>query len=49
MPTVARISTTPIRCFALAHPERVTLGPRGVAENRRFVLVDGDGRRLRAR
>jgi uncharacterized protein YcbX len=43
MPRVARISTTPVRCFALSHPDEVTLGSTGVAENRRFFLVDAEG------
>jgi uncharacterized protein YcbX len=41
MPTLARISVTPLKSTALQHPDRVRLGPDGVAENRRFFLVDG--------
>lgn len=48
MPAVARISITPLKSTALQHPERVVLGPHGVAENRRFFLVDEAGRLLRA-
>ena len=34
--------------FRLLHPQEVELTGEGVVENRRFVLVDGDGRRLRS-
>jgi len=46
--TVSRISVTPVKGFALLCPEEVELTKRGVVENRRFFLVDGEGRRLRA-
>ena len=42
------ISTTPVKNMALAHPVEVDVGPRGVRDDRRFVLVDGDGLRLRS-
>ena len=48
MPTVARISITPVRTFRLAHPDEVELTGLGVVENRRFLLVDADGKRLRS-
>jgi uncharacterized protein YcbX len=48
MPTVARISITPVRTFRLAHPEEVKLTELGVVANRRFLLVDSDGKRLRS-
>jgi uncharacterized protein YcbX len=48
VPSVARISVTPVRTFRLAHPDDVELTERGVVENRRFLLVDGDGKRLRS-
>jgi uncharacterized protein YcbX len=41
---VARISIAPIKALALVHPDEVELGPRGVAGNRRFWLVEPDGR-----
>jgi hypothetical protein len=41
---VARISITPLKSTSLQHPARVHLGPGGVAENRRFFLVDANGR-----
>ena len=48
MRTVARISVTPVRGFRFEHPDEVELTKRGVIENRRFFLVDGDGKRLRS-
>jgi hypothetical protein len=45
---VSRIAVTPVRCFGLSHPEEVDVGQAGVVENRRFVLVDADGNRLRS-
>jgi uncharacterized protein YcbX len=41
---VARISIAPVKALALVHPDEVELGPRGVAGNRRFWLVEPDGR-----
>jgi uncharacterized protein YcbX len=46
--TLARISITPVKGFALQHPDEIHLTERGVAANRRFFLVDGDGSRLRS-
>jgi uncharacterized protein YcbX len=48
LPTVERISLTPVRTFRLSHPQQVELTERGAVENRRFLLVDGDGKRLRS-
>jgi uncharacterized protein len=45
---VVRISVTPVKGFALLHPDAVELTHRGVVEDRRFVLVDADGKRLRS-
>src|ERR1041384_7906002 len=45
---VARISVSPVKGFRLSHPEEVLLGPNGVEGNRRFLLVDADGQRLRS-
>src|ERR1700692_4047669 len=45
---VAEIAVSPVQGFALLHPDEVVLGPRGVAENRRFCLIDGTGARLRS-
>src|SRR5215208_3961704 len=46
--TVARISVTPVRGFALIHPDEVELTLDGVVGDRRFLLVDADGKRLRS-
>jgi uncharacterized protein len=48
MRSVARISVTPVKGFALAHPNEVQLTPTGVIEDRRFLLVDAEGARLRS-
>ena len=48
MPSVELISVTPVKCFALSHPDSVELTEAGVLENRRFLLVDGEGTRLRS-
>jgi uncharacterized protein YcbX len=45
---VARISVTPVKGFALDHPDQVHLTTEGVVEDRRFILVDAEGRRLRS-
>ena len=45
MPTVSRISISPVKGLALVHPEHVLLEHAGVLENRRFHIVDADGRR----
>ena len=45
MRTVSRLSIAPVKGMALVHPLEITLGPNGVAENRRFHIVDEDGRR----
>jgi uncharacterized protein YcbX len=43
--TVARISIAPVKGLALLHPDEVQLEETGVLENRRFHIVDADGRR----
>ena len=48
MRTVASISVTPVKGFVLLHPDEVMLTERGVVENRRFFLIDAEGRRLRS-
>lgn len=48
MPRIARIALTPVKGFALEQCDEVELGPGGVVENRRFMLVDGKGERLRS-
>jgi uncharacterized protein len=51
MPRVARLSIAPVRGLGLQHPGAIELTEMGVANDRRFYLVDDDGRlvdRLRA-
>jgi uncharacterized protein YcbX len=45
MPTITRISIAPVKGLALVHPDEVMLERTGVRANRRFHIVDGDGRR----
>ena len=45
MKTVSRLSIAPVKGMALVHPDEVRLERYGVASNRRFYLVDEDGRR----
>ena len=42
--SVVRISIAPIKALGLVHPVSVDLGPAGVQGDRRFWLVDEDGR-----
>ena len=46
MPTVARLSTTPVKSLLLHHPDEIELEPFGVAADRRFYLIREDGRLL---
>lgn len=46
MPSVTRLSITPVKSLALHHPKEVQLEACGVATNRRFYLVREDGRLL---
>jgi uncharacterized protein YcbX len=46
MPSVSRISIAPVKGLGLVHPEGVMLERDGVRENRRFHIVDSDGRRF---
>ena len=41
---VTRISIAPVKSLGLVHPDEVEVGPRGVVGDRRFWLVDEDGR-----
>jgi len=43
--SVSRISISPVKGLALVHPDEVQLQHTGVLENRRFHIVDTDGRR----
>ena len=45
MKAVSRIAIAPVKGMALLHPSEIRLERFGVAENRRFHLVDADGRR----
>ena len=45
MASVTRIAVAPVKGLALVHPDEVEVGIHGVAENRRFCLVDEEGRR----
>ena len=44
MLTVSRLSITPVRSFALQHPDSVELGPHGVADDHRYSFHTEDGR-----
>jgi hypothetical protein len=41
---VSRINVTPVKSLRLQHPDSIELGPQGAREDRRFLLVDSDGR-----
>jgi len=43
--SVSRISIAPVKGLGLVHPDEVLLEPTGVLENRRFHIVDAEGRR----
>lgn len=44
MPRVARLSIAPVRALGLQHPESIDVTDMGVANDRRFYLVDDKGR-----
>lgn len=44
MPLISRLSTTPVKGMALHSPGTVTVARNGVLDNRRFYLVDAQGR-----
>jgi uncharacterized protein YcbX len=48
MARVAWLSIAPVKGLALTHPGEIELGPDGVDDNRRFCLVDEEGRRYGA-
>jgi uncharacterized protein YcbX len=48
MPSVELISVTPVKCFALDHPDSIELTAEGVPGNRAFALVNEEGKRLRS-
>src|SRR5690242_20435091 len=43
--TVTRISIAPVKGLGLVHPDEVVVEHTGVAANRRFHVVDANGRR----
>ena len=49
MPTVSRLSYTPVKGLALVHPGEIMLGREGLAENRLFYVIAEDGRRYELR
>ena len=46
MLTVSRLSITPVRSLALSHPLSIELGPGGVADDRRYLILGVDDRLL---
>jgi uncharacterized protein YcbX len=46
---VARLSIAPVKGLALLHPDEILLERHGVTENRRFHLIEPDGRRFGAK
>ena len=44
MRSVAAIFTSPVKSLALSRSESVTVGPSGIVEDRRFHLIDVEGR-----
>jgi uncharacterized protein YcbX len=48
MRRVSSIAVAPVKGFRLLHPDEVMLTREGVVENRRFLLLDEDGKRLRS-
>ncbi len=46
MATVARFNVTPVKSTALHHPDRLRFDARGAIGDRRFFLVDGNGKRF---
>lgn len=43
MPTLVRLSVTPVKALRLSHPEEVELTAGGIPTDRRFYLIDEDG------
>jgi uncharacterized protein len=48
VPVVSALSIAPVKGLGLVHRDEVYLGPDGVADNRRFCLIDENGRRYGA-
>jgi uncharacterized protein len=49
VPTVSRLSYTPVKGLALVHPSEIHLGREGLVENRLFYVIAEDGRRYELR
>jgi uncharacterized protein len=49
VPTVSRLSYTPVKGLALVHPSQIFLSHEGLAENRLFYVIAEDGRRYELR
>ncbi len=49
MPSIAAIFIAPVKSLALVQPTSVTVGTSGIAEDRRFHLIDAEGRLLTQR
>ena len=47
MPRVARLNVAPVKSLGLLHPGELLLGPEGAPDDRRFFLVDENGRMVR--
>jgi len=45
---VSSLAIAPVKGLALVHPPELFLGPSGVDDNRRFCVIDADGRRYGA-
>jgi len=43
---VSQLSIAPVKGLALVHPDEIEVGPRGVAGNRAFFLMDARGRKF---
>jgi uncharacterized protein len=48
VPVVSALSIAPVKGLGLVRRDEVFLGPDGVADNRRFCLIDANGRRYGA-
>ena len=49
MPSIGSIFTAPVKSLSLAQSESVTVGQSGIVEDRRFHMIDAEGRLLTQR
>ena len=49
LPTITAIYSAPVKSLALQVRDSVAVGPAGIAEDRRFHMIDGGGRLLTQR